>query len=71
VRDKEPKNFDHALPIALLAEANTEAKHNATQEEQIMCEKDYKARVVQIAAIPSTGASNVSVDSVTNRCDKI
>jgi len=70
-RDKEPKNLDHALHIALLAEANTEAKHNAMQEEQLMRGKDYKARVVQNAAIPSTGVANVSVDSINNRCDKI
>jgi len=71
VRDKEPKNFDHAFHIALLAEANTEAKHNATQEEQIMRGKDYKGRVVQNAAIPTAGASNVSIDSVNSRGDKI
>jgi len=28
VRDKKTKNFDHALHIALLAEANTELKLN-------------------------------------------
>jgi len=36
VGDKEPKNLNHVLHIALLAEANTEAKHIVTQEEQIM-----------------------------------
>jgi len=71
VRDKEPKNLDHALHIALLPEANTEAKQNATQEEQIMRGKDYKARVVQNATPSSGGSSNASVDSVNNRCDKI
>jgi len=33
VRDKELKNLDHALHIALLSEANTESKLNATQED--------------------------------------
>jgi len=71
VRDKEPKNLDHALLIALPAEANTEAKQNATQEEQIMRGKEYKARVVQNATQSSAGSSNASVDSINNRCDKI
>jgi len=33
--------------------------------------KKYKARVVQNAAPSSAGSSNVSIDSVNNRCDKI
>jgi len=33
VRDKEPKNLDHALHIALLAEANTESKLNAATDD--------------------------------------
>jgi len=71
VRDKEPKNLNHALHIALLAEANTEAKQNTTQEEQIMRGKDYKARVVQNARPSSAGLSNASIYSVNNLCDKI
>jgi len=70
VRDKEPKNLDHAHHIALLAEANTEAKQNATQEEQIMRGKDYKARVVQNATPSGASSPNASVDSVNNRGDK-
>jgi len=71
VRDKEPNNLDHALHIALLAEANTKAKQNNTQEQHIMCGEDYKACVVQNATISSTVASTVSVNSINNRCDKI
>jgi len=33
VRDKEPKNFDYALHIALLAEANTESKVNTVADD--------------------------------------
>jgi len=71
VCDKEPKNLDHALHIALLAEANIEAKQNATQEKQIIRGKDYKARVVQNVKSSSAGSSNASVDSINNHCDKI
>jgi len=43
VRDKEPKNLDHALHIALLAEANTESKLNAAQDDPTIRGKEYKA----------------------------
>jgi len=51
VRDKEPKNIDHALHIALLAEANTESKLNAAQDDPMTRAKEniYKARGVQNA----------------------
>jgi len=71
VRDKEPKNLDHALHIALLAEANTESKLNAAQDDPTTRGKDYKARGVQNANNANNGTSNVSVDSINNRCDKI
>jgi len=71
IRDKEPKNLDHAPHIALLAEANTEAKMNATQDDPTTRGKQYKARVVQNTSSANNGASNVSIDSINNRCDKI
>jgi len=46
VRDKEPKSLDHALHIALLAEANTEIKPAIALEESQPCANNYKARVV-------------------------
>jgi len=73
VRDKEPKNFDHALHIALLAKANTESKINAVADDPTTrgMEYSYKARGVQNANIGNHSSSNVSVDSVNNHCDKI
>jgi len=71
VRDKEPKNLDHALHIALLAEANTESKLNAAQDDPTTRGKKYKARGVQNTSNVNNGASNVSVESKNNRCDKI
>jgi len=68
---KEPKNLDHALHIALLAEANTEAKLNAAQEDPTNRGKEYKARGVQNMNSNNNGASSVSIDSINNRCDKI
>jgi len=41
VRDKEPKNLDHALHIALLAEANTESKLNAASDDPTTRGKEY------------------------------
>jgi len=73
VRDKELKNLDHALNIALLAEANTESKLNATSDDPTTRGKEYsyKARGVPNANNGNHSMSNVSVDSVNNRCDKI
>jgi len=73
VRDKEPKNLDHALHIALLAEANTKSKLNATQDDPTTRGKknSCKARVVQNANGVNHGPLNVSVDSIKSRCDKI
>jgi len=73
VRDKEPKNLDHALHIVLLAEANTELKLNAAPDDPTTRGKkySYKARGVQNANNGNHSSSNVSVDSVNNRCDKI
>jgi len=71
IRDKEPKNLDHALHIALLAEANTEAKLNVAQDDPTTGGKEYKVRGVQNTSSANTGASNVSIDSINNRCDKI
>jgi len=71
IRDKEPKNLDHALHIALLAEANTEAKLNAASDDPTTRGKDYKARGVQNTNSTGNGASNISIDSINNRCDKI
>jgi len=73
VRDKEPNNLDLALHIALLAEANTESKLNATPEDPTTRGKEnsYKARVVQNANGVNHGSSNVSVDSLNSRCDKV
>jgi len=70
-RDKEPKNLDHALQIALLAEANTESKRNAVQDDPTTRSKEYKAQGVQNTSNANNGASNVSVGSINNRCDKI
>jgi len=71
VRDKEPKSLDHALHIALLAEANTEAKPATAGEEPQSRTNNYKARVVQNANKPGGNAQIVSVDSINDRCDKI
>jgi len=73
VRDKEPKNLDHALHIALLAEANTESKLNAVMDDPTTKGKEYtyKARGVQNATNGNYSSPNVSVDSVNARCDKI
>jgi len=70
IRDKELKNLDHALHIALLAEANTEAKLNAAQDDPTTRGKEYKARGVQNTNSSNNGASNISIDSINNRCDK-
>jgi len=59
------------LHIALLAEANTEAKLNAAQEDRTNRSKEYKARGVQNMSSANNGASNVSIDIINNRCDKI
>jgi len=73
VRDKEPKNFDHALHIALLAEANTKSKLNAAPDDLTTRGKEYsyKARSVQNANNGNHSSSIVSVVSVNNHCDKI
>jgi len=73
VRDKEPKNLDHALHIALLAEANTKSKLNATTDDPTTKGKEYsyKARGVQNTNSGNHSSSNVSADSVNARCDKI
>jgi len=73
VRDKEPKNLDHALHIALLAEANTERKLNAAVDKSVTKGKEYtyKARGVQNTNNGNYSSPNVNVDSVNNRCDKI
>jgi len=51
VRDKEPKNLDHALHIALLAEANTESKMNAATDDPTTRGKEYKAQMYRIQAM--------------------
>jgi len=71
VRDKEPKNLDHALHIALLAEANTELKLNTAPDDPMARGKQYKGRGVQNTSNANNGSFNVSVDSINNRCDKI
>jgi len=73
VRDMEPKNFDHALHIALLAEANTESKLNAAQDDPTTRAKEYsyKSRGVQNTNGVNQGSSNVSVNSINRSCDKI
>jgi len=72
VRDKEPKNLDHALYIALLAEANTELKLNAAADDSMTKGKEYTYKAsVQNTNNGNYSSSNVSVDSVNNRCDKI
>jgi len=71
VRDKEPKSLDHALHIALLAEANLEAKPVAAPEDSQARTNNYKARVVQNVHKPATNAQAASVESINDRCDKI
>jgi len=71
VRDKEPKSLDHALHIALLAEANTEIKPANTIEESRPRANNYKARVVKNANKPVGNAQTASVESINDRCDKI
>jgi len=41
--DKEPKSLDHALHIALLAEANTEVRPSIALEESQPRANNYKA----------------------------
>jgi len=71
VRGKEPKSLDHALHIALLAEANIEAKPVNVQDESQPRANNYKARVVQNTNRPAGNAPSASVESINNRCDKI
>jgi len=71
VHDKEPKSLDHALHIALLAEANTEAKPVLVLEESQPRTNNYKARVVQNANKPAGNTPIASVESINDRCDKI
>jgi len=71
VRDKEPKNLDHALHIALLAEANTESKLNAATDDSTARGKDYKVRGEQNTSNANNISCNVSVDTINNGCDKI
>jgi len=71
IRDKEPKSLDHALHIALLAEANTEAKPVAAPEDSQTRTNNYKARVVQNVHQPAANAQTASVESINDRCDKI
>jgi len=71
VRDKEPKSLDHALHIALLAEANTEAKPVAAPEDSQTRTNNYKTRVVQNVHKSAANAQTASVESINDRCDKI
>jgi len=71
VCDKEPKSLDHALHIALLAEANTEAKLAIALEDSQPRANNHKARVVQNAHKPAGIAQITSVESINDRCDKI
>jgi len=71
VRDKKPKSLDHALHIALLAEANTKAKPAIVLKDSQPRANNYKARVVQNAHKPAGNAQIASVDSINDRCDKI
>jgi len=71
VREKEPKSLDHALHIALLAEANTEVKPAIALEESQQRANNYKARVVQNANKPTGNAQTTSVESINDRYDKI
>jgi len=71
VRDKEPKSLDHAIHVALLAEANTEAKPALALEESQPRANNYKARVVQKVQKPAGNAQTVSLESINDRCDKI
>jgi len=71
VHDKEPKNLDRALHIALLAEANTELKLNAATDDPTARGKEYNARGIQNTSSANNVPSNVSIDSINNGCDKI
>jgi len=71
VRDKEPKSLDHALHIALLAEANTEMKPAGAVEESQARANNYKARVLQNVNKPAVNAQTATVESINERCDKI
>jgi len=48
IRDKEPKDLDHALRIALLAEANTVERVSVETVEGPIKNKEYKARSAQV-----------------------
>jgi len=67
VHDKEPKSLNYALHIALLAEANTEAKPVLALDESQPRANNYKARVVQNANKPAGNALNASVDNINDR----
>jgi len=47
IRDKEPKDLDHALRIALLAEANTVERVIVETVESPVKANEYKARSAQ------------------------
>jgi len=71
VHDKEPKSLDHALHIAFLDEANTEAKPTIALEESQTRTNNYKARIEQNANKPASNAQIASVESINDRCEKI
>jgi len=74
IRDKEPKDLDHALRIALLAEANTVERVIVEAVEAPVKAKKYKARSAQsfeevtIAAVTSEQAVR---ENIEQKCAKM
>jgi len=74
ISDKEPRSLDHALQIALLAEANSESR----KEDEIASKnKDYKLRTAKgkdeggVALVTVGNGKPGESDRVEKRCDKI
>jgi len=59
IRDKEPRSLDHALQIALLAEANSEFRRD---DDASVKNKEYKLRAAK--AVIKSAVSSVMAEKV-------
>jgi hypothetical protein len=62
IRDREPRDLDHALQIALILEANSRAKRNQGTEDVSRRNRDYRARMIQMDDETADNISLVNVD---------
>jgi len=74
IRDKEPKSLDHALKIALLAEANSDARK---VDEFVLKSKTYKLKAARnkeeltAASVSSESGKVVEISKVEKRCEQM